>query len=390
MWNLAPAMLAGAVRLNGGFMKAVLTKTNLLEGIRAAGHAISTRTALPILGHVLISSQDGELVFSATDHQVGISAVIPAQILEEGEMTVLATLAAEVFAALPESDVILESNDQFQVKVTCPPAEYQLMGLPPKEFPGLPEVPDEVWFEIDAKELRQGLKRTSFACSTDELRSIMMGVFFSFTGDTLRLVATDTHRLAMDIRVIANGDGEASAVVPSKAVNELSRLLPESGTVRIHISHRQVMFQLGHITLTATLIEGQFPNYERVIPTQFDKKWVLPTSLFSPAVKRAAIVGREDMNRVVLKTSGEKIIIQARAGSVGRAYEEVEAVRDGDDVEVAFNAQFLLDVLNVIETEGVQIDLFQPLSPAVVRPVDQDDYLCVVMPMQVNEGLSEA
>lgn len=371
-------------------MKAVVTKKHLLEGVRTACHAITGRTALPILGHLLVATHEDKLRLSATDHQIGIATTVPAQILEPGEITLPASLATDVISALPESDVIVESGESHQVRLLCPPADYQLLGLPPNEFPGLPEVADDVWFEIDAKDLRAALRRTGFACSTDELRTILLGVLFIFSGDTLRLVATDTHRLAVDTRLIASGNGEASAVVPSRAVNELGRILPESGAVRVHLSERQVMFTVGHVKLTATLIEGQFPNYERVIPSGFNKKWVLPTALFAPAVRRASIVAREDMNRAVLKTSGEKVIVYARAGAVGKAYEEVDAVREGDDIEVAFNAQYLMDVLGVIETEGVEMELSEPLSPAVVRPVDQDDYLCVVMPMQIQEGFPEA
>ncbi len=367
-------------------MKAVLTKKNLLDGVRTAALAISTRTALPILGHILISSQEDGIRLSATDHQIGIATFVSAQVLEPGDLTLPAAIGSEVISALPDADVIIESNESNQVRILCPPADYTILGLPPAEFPGLPEVSDDVWFEIDAKELRSGLRRTGFACSTDELRTILLGVLFGFTGDTLRLVATDTHRLAVDTRMVPSGNGQATAVVPGRAVAELQKILTDEGRVRVHISERQVMFKLGNVTLCAALIEGQFPNYERVIPAECDKKWVLPTSLFTPAVRRAGIVAREDMHRTVVKTSGEKLIVQARAGTVGKAYEEVDVVREGEDLEIAFNAAYLLDVLGVIDTEGVQLELSQPLAPVVVRPVEQDDYLCVVMPMQIQEG----
>ncbi|MCC6485758.1 MAG: DNA polymerase III subunit beta [Armatimonadetes bacterium] len=371
-------------------MKASISKKHLLDGIRTAAHAIRGRTALPILSHVLIASEGNSLRFSATDHQIGISTTVPAQVLEEGELALPASFAAEVISSLPEADVILESTEGNQVRVSCPPSEFQIVSLSPSEFPGLPEVPDTTWFEIEAKQLRTGLRRTEFACSVDELRAILLGVLFVYSGDTLKCVATDTHRLAVDTRMVKAGEGEARAVVPSRAINELSRLLTDEGDVRVHISERQVMFTLGTLTLTATLIEGQYPNYERVIPTESDKRIVVPTALFLPAVRRAEIVARADLSRAVLKTSGEKVSIRARSGTVGQAYEEVEAVREGDDIEIAFNAGFLLDVLNVIDSEGVQMDMDGPLSPTVVRPADADDgYLCVVMPMQLQEGLDQ-
>lgn len=372
-------------------MKAILTKKNLLEGIRTASHAISGRTALPILGHVLLSSEETTIRVSATDHQIGVSTVIPAQVLAPGELTLPASVAAEIVGAFPEADVILESDDtNNQVRLRCPPAEFNLVGLPPGDFPGLPEVPADVWFEMDTKQLRAGLKRTVFACSTDELRTILLGVLFNFQGDTLKLVATDTHRLAVDTRMVPAGEGQASAVVPQRAVSELLKIMPDEGTVRVHISERQIMFRLPEATLVAALIEGQFPNYERVIPADFDKRWVMPTELLTGAVRRASIVARQDMQRVVFRSRGEKVAVSARAGAIGQAYEEVEAVREGDDLEIAFNCGYLMDVLNVVETDGVAFEMSQSLSPAVLRPVGQDDYLCVVMPMQVQEaGLSD-
>lgn len=372
-------------------MKAILTKKNLLEGIRTASHAISGRTALPILGHVLLSSEETTIRVSATDHQIGVSTVIPAQVLAPGELTLPASVAAEIVGAFPEADVILESDDtNNQVRLRCPPAEFNLVGLPPGDFPDLPEVTDDVWFEMDAKQLRAGLKRTVFACSTDELRTILLGVLFNFQGDTLKLVATDTHRLAVDTRMVPAGEGQASAVVPQRAVSELLKIMPDEGTVRVHISERQIMFRLLEATLVAALIEGQFPNYERVIPADFDKRWVMPTELLTGAVRRASIVARQDMQRVVFRSRGEKVAVSARAGAIGQAYEEVEAVREGDDLEIAFNCGYLMDVLNVVETDGVAFEMSQSLSPAVLRPVGQPDYLCVVMPMQVQEtGLSD-
>jgi DNA polymerase-3 subunit beta len=372
-------------------MKAILTKRNLLEGIRTASHAISGRTALPILGHVLLSSEETAIRISGTDHQIGVSTVIPAQVLTPGEVTLPASVAAEIVGAFPEADVVLSSDDTgSQVRLECPPAEFNLVGLPPGEFPDLPEVPDDVWFEMEAGQLRAGLKRIVFACSTDELRTILLGVLFNFQGDTLKLAATDTHRLAVDTRMVPAGSGQASAVVPQRALLELLKIMPDQGSVRVHISERQIMFRLPEATLVAALIEGQFPNYERVIPTDFDKRWVIPTELLAGAVRRAGIVARQDMQRVVFRSRGEKVAVSARAGAIGQAYEEVDAVREGDDLEIAFNCGYLLDVLNVLETDGVAFEMSQALSPAVLRPVGQDDYLCVVMPMQVQEsGLSE-
>jgi len=366
-------------------MKAILTKRNLLEGIRTASHAAGGRTAPPVLRHVLLSSEEAAVHISGTDLQTGISTVVPAEVLTPGEVTLPAAVAAEIVGAFPEADVVLSSDDTgSQVRLECPPAEFNLVGLPPDEFPDLPEVPDDVWFEMEAGQLRAGLKRTVFACSTDALRTILQGVLFDFQGDALKLVATDTFRLAVDTRIVPAGSGQARVVVPQGALLELLKIMPGQGSVRVHISESQIMFRLPEATLVAALIEGQFPDYERVIPTDFDKRWVIPTELLAGAVRRAGIVARQDMQRVLLCLRGGKLAVSARAGDVGEAYEEVP-IRDGDSLEIAFNCGYLLDVLNVLETDEVAFEMSHPQCPAVLRPEGEDDYLCVVMPMEKGE-----
>jgi len=195
-------------------MKAILTKKNLLEGIRTASHAIDARAVMPVLRHVLLSSEEGLteeetwVRISGTDLQTVVSTVIPAQVLAPGEVTLPASVAAEIVGAFPEADVVLSSDDTgSQVRLECPPAEFNLVGLPPDEFPDLPEVPHDVWFEMDAGQLRAALRRTVFACSTDALRTILQGVLFNFVGHTLELAATDTFRLAVDTRVVGHPGG---------------------------------------------------------------------------------------------------------------------------------------------------------------------------------------
>jgi len=371
-------------------MKVIVTKKNLLEGIRTASHAIDGRSALPILGHVLLSSEEGAVRFSATDHQIGVSTVTPAQVLTPGEVTLPASVAAEIVGLLPDGSVALEQDGSL-IRLSSPPAEFNLVGLPPDEFPDLPEVPDDVWFEMEAGQLRAGLKRTVFACSTDGLRTVLQGVLFNFQGDTLKLVATDTFRLAVDTRIVPAGSGQGRVVVPQRALLELLKITPDLGSVRVHISGSQIMFRLPEATLVSALIEGQFPDYKRVIPTDFDRRWVIQPEQLAGALRRAQVVARQDMQRVVLRSRGEKVAISARAGDVGEAYDEVDVVREVDparevdDFEIAFNCGYLLDVLNVIETDGVAFEMSEALSPAVLRPDGKDDYLCVVMPMEKGE-----
>jgi DNA polymerase-3 subunit beta len=257
----------------------------------------------------------------------------------------------------------------------------------------MPEVKDDNRFAIPQRLLRDMIRQTIFAVSTDEARAILTGILLAFDGETIKLVATDTHRLALRTAAVKDGQGEKTVIVPARAMNELQRILSDAdGDVTVQISDNQILFSAPgaegrNITLISNLVQGQFPNYQRVIPTGYQKKLTLQTGPFQKAVRRAAIVARNNANRVILRTQDDKLTITAESSLEGAAYEEVEFVREGDDVEIAFNAKYLLDVMGVMDAEGFYLELSEALKPGVARPVTAPDgdgeYLCILMPMQI-------
>jgi DNA polymerase-3 subunit beta len=364
--------------------------------VQTVGHAVSGRTSLPILSHILVQAEQDSLRLIATDLELSISLAIPARIEESGGLTAPARLLTELLGSLPENDVALSVDRSHAVKVKCDRSDYKILGLPAEEYPKLPQVKDDTTFTVPQRVLRDMIKQTVFAVSTDEARAILTGILVVFEGDTLKFVATDTHRLAVRTARVTTGHGAQTAIVPARAMNELQRLLAdEDGDVTVRLSENQALFVTPAkdgregIHLVSRLIEGQFPNYQRVIPTSFSKKLTLQTGHFQKAVRRASIVARENANRVILKTLDDRLTITAESTLQGAAYEEVEVVREGDDVEIAFNAKYLNDVLAVIEDEGFHLELTEPLKPGIVRPVSREDdnsgndYLCILMPMQI-------
>ncbi|MBV9848795.1 MAG: DNA polymerase III subunit beta [Armatimonadetes bacterium] len=385
-------------------LKAVSPRKELFEGIQTVGKAVATRSSLPILTHVRIAAQGGKVSLMATDLEMWMEHTLAgAAIKGEGAATAPARNFTELLAAMPDADVEFSlEDDTHALRLRCNRANYKLLGLSADEFPLLPQVKEESRFVVDRATLREAIKQTLFATSSDETRAILTGVLVVFQGDSLRLVATDTHRLAVRDCPVKDGSGSASAIVPARAMNELLRILgSEDGDAVVTLSGNQIQFQIEHMTkqadelipsgsktmLISRLIDGQFPNYERVIPAQATKTLTIEREPFVQAVKRAAIVARDSANRVVLRSTddGDRLTITAESGSVGNAYEEVEMAREGDNspVEIAFNAKYLSDVLNVLDSEGLHIELTEPLRPGLVRPTDDADYLCVLMPMQV-------
>ena len=229
------------------------------------------------------------------------------------------------------------------------------------------------------------IRHVLFAVSTDESRPILTGVLLAFDGASLKMVATDTHRLAVRTAELPSGEGTANAVIPARALNEILRLASDEDLITVSLAQGQARFEIGTTSMVTRLLEGQFPNYERVIPQSHDRKLTLEAGEFAKAVKRAAIVARDNANRVVLSTEGATLVLSAESGTVGSMREEIEVAREGDDIQIAFNAKYMNDVLNVVETEGVVLELTEPLRPGILRPIGDgaSDYLCVLMPMQV-------
>jgi len=373
-------------------LRACCDRKELHEAVQMVAHAVSGRTALPILSHVLIQTEENDrLRLTATDLELGISLAVPARGVEEaGGLTAPARLLSELLSSLPDGQVSLSVDLSHAVRVHCGKSDYKILGLPAEEYPRLPEVKDESRFTIPQAVLRSLIRKTIFAVSPDEARAILTGILVVFAGDTVKFVATDTHRLAVCWSSVTDGQGGRQAIVPARAMNELMRLLEDAdGEVTVRISENQILFLLpGGVELVSRLIEGQFPNYERVIPARSERVLTLETQPFLQAVKRAAIVARSNANRLVLSTLDDRLAIRAESSLDGSAYEEVDVIREGDDIEIAFNAKYLADVAGVLDTQGFRLEVTEPLKPGVVRPVAEPgsptgDYLCVLMPMQI-------
>ncbi len=401
-----------AIRPETG-LKVASPRKDLFEGVQIVSKAVATRTTLPILGHVLISqdSDTGQVRLTATDLELWIEHTLPrgqealVPITGGGATTAPARNLTDLLAALPESSVELTSegtdNGTFSTHVRCNRANFKLLALSPDEFPVLPSVVEKTRFVINKAHLRDAIRQVLFAVSTDESRVVLTGVLLTFKEGVLRLVATDTHRLAVkEITTLEGTSEDVSAVIPARALSELLRVTGshDEGTVSLVLSDNQIHFRIedeksgSGTTLISRLIEGQFPNYERVIPQGFDRKITLERELFAAALKRASIFAREQgsANRVVIRSSEDidgtdRLIITAVSDTLGTALEEIEIAREGatEPVEIAFNVKYLIDVLNAIESDGVHLELTAPLRPGVVKPTEGSDYFCVLMPMQV-------
>ncbi|NLC59307.1 MAG: DNA polymerase III subunit beta [Armatimonadetes bacterium] len=384
-------------------MKVYCRRKDLYEGVQTVGRVVSGRSTLPILSHVLLQAAEGHLRLVATDFEVGMDIAIPATVDVEGAVTVPARIVGDILGSLPDSEVALSVDENNVVELQCLRSEYTIRGLPAQEFPKLPEVQGGRSVEIEQALLRQLINETSFAVSTDETRALLTGALTVLGDGFIKMVATDTHRLAVSsmpapgLQVVAEADEaeagvDSGVIIPARALRELARVLTaEAGEkLQIHITRNQVLFRMEGMSLVSRLIDGQFPNFERVIPKEYQKRLVMNTQELLAALRRASsILPRDSANRVVLRTTEEGLLdITAEAGEVGRAHEQIEVTREGEAVEIAFNVRYMMDMLSITEAESVVIELTGALNPGVVKPVSEEaegrSYLYVLMPMAIQ------
>ena len=374
-------------------MKVVLNRADLLKGISTVQSAVATKNTMPILANVLLEARDTKLEFVATYLDMGIRCSVVAEVVEKGSITINAKKLADIVRELPEASVDIEIDENQKMILVCQKSQFKVHGLPKDDFPILPEVKKEKVFKIKGSLLQEMIHKTIFAVSTDETRYVLNGVYFQVENEKLKMVATDGHRLAyIQKKLEGKGEGKANVIIPTKTLNELSKVISDASKgktekeetiVEVITTENQIKFTVEGVEIISRLIEGQFPNYEQVIPKDSDKKVEVSTAELSSATKRVAILTSEKSNSIRYQIKAGKISISSKTPDMGEAKEEIDASYKGEEISIAYNAKYVLDVLKNVGTDQVSIELTQPLSPGILKPKGDADYLCVIMPMRV-------
>ena len=358
----------------------------LLKGVQAVTRAISTRTTMPILSNILLESTKDGIKLAATDLELGIQTTVPASVKKGGALTLPARLLSEIVSNLSAATVQFRVEEGgTQAEIRCEEAVFEILGLAATDFPFIPEPDATIVVTLEAGLLRGMVRQTAFAVSTDETRPFLTGVFFTTEERTVRLVATDGGRLALRTAAVEQQAKQKFAViVPAKTMHELARALSGvSGDVTVALAENHLVFSLPDVRLVSRLIAGQFPNYQQVIPQGYKQKLRLQTERFLRAVRRVAITARDSANVVRLSATGSELTITSNTPEVGKTVEKVSVQAEGEAIEVAFNARYLMECLTILETDELTFELTGPLSPGAIRPVDQQDYVYVLAPVRV-------
>ena len=374
-------------------MKFKINRDHFSNGLAQVLNVVGSKAAMPILSNVLIEAEKDGISLTTTNLDLGIRCKIKADIKEGGSVTLPVKRLATIVRELPNVDVSFDSTANHQVKIASGGSNFRIMGLGAEEFPKLPDSGDDKSYVFDQGELATMLGNVAYAQSTDETRYILNGVYFNFKDGKLSLVATDGRRLALVGKELTVPAASAGAIIlPAKTVAELLRLLGKGEKVKIAFNERRAAFQIdtgkeaGGLTdsiyLFSKVVEGNYPNYQQVIPKETHQRIKLERELFLQCVHRAALVTSEKSNSVKIKLTANLLEITASSPDFGEAHESMAISYSGPDLQVAFNPQFVMDPLRALTKDEVFFELKDEVSPGVFKTLES--FVCVIMPVRLS------
>jgi DNA polymerase-3 subunit beta len=374
-------------------MKFKINRDHFSNGLQQVLNVVGSKATMPILSNVLIEAEKDNISLTTTNLDLGIRCKIKAEVKETGSVTLPVKRLATIVRELPNVDVSLDSSPNHQVKLTSGGSQFRIMGIGKDEFPPLPDFGEDKSFSLEQPELVNMLKSVAYAQSADETRYILNGVYLNFHDGKLSLVATDGRRLALISKELEFPAANAGSIIlPAKTVAELLRLLDKGAKMKISFNERRAAFQIGtdkdtsglveNIYLFSKVVEGNYPNYQQVIPKETHQRIKLERELFLQCVHRAALVCSEKANSVKIKLSSNLLEITASSPDFGESHEAMAISYSGPDLQVAFNPQFILDPLRALAKDEVFFELKDEVSPGVFKTLES--FICVIMPVRLS------
>lgn len=362
-----------------------VNRDDLYGGVGPIQAVVETRRSLPILSHLLIEASPTFLSVFGTDLDIGVRKRLPGTVLREGSIALSARKLYEIIRELPPTTVELSVDADLTAAITCGNSEFKMKGLPRDDFPSMRE-PKGGGLILERRLFRDMIRRTLFAVSSDQTRYTLNGILFRVTPNDVKMVATDGHRLAMSTseRQATKDGGSIDAIIPRKAAAETLKLLrDEPGEIEIEMAENHLLVSTDQVLIDARLIEGQFPNYEQVIPTTITKQVTINREAFSSGLRRTSTIMGERTIPTTLELKPGRLLLSCVNLDLGEARERIDVEYEGEEIVVGFNAKYILDFLSVVEGEQITIQLQDPLSPALFRAKEEKRYSCVIMPMRV-------
>lgn len=365
-------------------MRINLEKSQLMGAIATVSKAISSKSTLPILEGIYLEAQDNLVTFTCSDLSLSIQTKVPATVEDEGRAVLPGRIFGEVVRRLPEGNVDLTVSPSQQAVIRCRASKTTLQTFAPEEYPALPEVADGAEVQVAQGLLKDMIRQTLFAIAVDESRPILTGALLEIESDELHMVTLDGYRLALRSGKLPADHEGLSVVVPGKSLTEMGRLLSEGEeTVSLKVADGHFMMDLGHTAVISRLLEGEFIKYRQILPSDFQTTVQCEHRALLDAVERASLLAREGKNNLVkFSIAEEKLVITANS-EVGEVYEEVPVALSGKALDIAFNARYFSDMLKALDDEVISLYFGTNISPCVVKPVEGEDYLYLILPVRL-------
>ena len=371
-------------------MKIVCEKDKILKAINSVTKAVASKTTMPILEGILIQTNDKEVKLTTYDLEIGIEYIIDADVKEQGATVVNAIMFSEIIRKLPDTEINISLNEQNLLVIECEGSLYKLATMNPEEFPELPQINVENSIEIEQNTLKDMIRKTIFAVSSEENRPIFTGCLFEIKNNKLNVVAVDGFRLAWKSKFLQNNSNDFTAVIPGRTLNEINKILNDSfDTIKIGVSKNQALFEMENCKLVTRLLDGEFLNYSSVIPENWETRIRVNKRDIQECFERVSLISAssiEKEKKYPVKTNIEvgKITISC-TNQTGDAKEELYVETEGKNLEAGFNPKYFLDALKVIEDEEIFIDFGTSISPSVIRPIENEDYTYMILPIRMKD-----
>lgn len=371
-------------------MKIICEKDLLLKGINSVVKAASSKTTMPILEGILIQTNDNEIKLTTYDLEIGIEYVMNCNVYEQGSTVVNAIMFSEIIRKLPDTDISIFINENNLLVIECEGSLYKLATMKAEEFPELPKIAVENSITLEQNILKNMIRKTIFAVSTEENRPIFTGCLFEIQENKLNVVSVDGFRLALKSNFLTTKVNNFSAVIPGKTLNEVNKIISDSfDNIMIGVAKNQAVFEMENCKIVTRILDGEFLNYASVIPANWETRIRVNKNAFQDCFERISLISASNSEKekkypVKVNIDIGKIIISC-TNQTGDAKEEIYVETEGKNLEIGFNPKYFLDCLKVIEDEEIFVDFGTSISPCVIRPVDDGEYAYMILPIKLKE-----
>ena len=371
-------------------MKIVCEKEKILKAINSVTKAVASKTTMPILEGILIQTNDKEVKLTTYDLEIGIEYIIDADVVEQGATVVNAIMFSEIIRKLPDTEINISLNEKNLLVIECEGSLYKLATMNPEEFPELPQINVENSIDIEQNVLKEMIRKTIFAVSNEENRPIFTGCLFEIKNNKLNVVAVDGFRLAWKSKFLQNSSNDFTAVIPGRTLNEVNKIILDSfDNIKIGVAKNQALFEMENCKLVTRLLDGEFLNYASVIPENWETRVRVNKNALQNCFERISLISASSIEKekkypVKVSVDIGKVTISC-TNQTGDAKEEMYVSTEGQNLEAGFNPKYFLDALRAIVDEEIFVDFGTSISPCIIRPVDDGDYIYMILPIRLKD-----